>query len=143
MTMTKHLYFAYGSNLNLQQMENRCPGAQAIGRVCLSGWEFRIEQRGHATIIPKAGGIAWGGLWGIDDDHLASLDRYEGVAGGYYDRVSLSIETDAGLQECLVYVAELGFNGTPRDAYVDAILEGATAFNLPPEYIDQIAEVMA
>ena len=31
------LYFAYGSNINLDQMTYRCPDAQAVGPVTLEG----------------------------------------------------------------------------------------------------------
>ena len=29
--MAKRLYFAYGSNINLEQMAVRCPAAQVVG----------------------------------------------------------------------------------------------------------------
>ena len=35
--MSSILYFAYGSNMNLDQMAMRCPGAQ-LGPVARPGW---------------------------------------------------------------------------------------------------------
>ena len=32
-----HLYFAYGSNINLEQMAWRCPGAEVFGPAVLGG----------------------------------------------------------------------------------------------------------
>ena len=32
------LYFAYGSNLNLTQMANRCPQAKQLGSAYLPNW---------------------------------------------------------------------------------------------------------
>ena len=53
------LYFAYGSNINLDQMAYRCPAAQVVGPVVLEGYEllFRGNASGNgvATIKPKEG----------------------------------------------------------------------------------------
>ena len=42
------LYFAYGSNINLDQMAQRCPDAQVVGPVTLENYEllFRGNLRG-------------------------------------------------------------------------------------------------
>ena len=42
------LYFAYGSNLNKQQMSIRCPKAKALGAAYIVGW--RLVFRGVADI---------------------------------------------------------------------------------------------
>ena len=51
------MYFAYGSNINLDQMAYRCPAAQVVGPVVLEGYEllFRGNASGNgvATIKPK------------------------------------------------------------------------------------------
>ena len=53
------MYFAYGSNINLDQMAYRCPAAQVVGPVVLEGYEllFRGNASGNgvATIKPKEG----------------------------------------------------------------------------------------
>ena len=57
--MTERLYFAYGSNINLNQMAVRCPAAQVVGPAVLDGYEllFRGNRRGTgvATIEPLHG----------------------------------------------------------------------------------------
>ena len=57
--MAEKLYFAYGSNINLEQMEYRCPAAKAVGPVILENYEllFRGNTRGNgvATIAPREG----------------------------------------------------------------------------------------
>ena len=47
----RRLYIAYGSNINLEQMANRCPNSKVIGKEMLKGYE--LEFRGVATIVPK------------------------------------------------------------------------------------------
>ncbi len=39
--MEENLYFAYGSNLDLEQMAQRCPDAEIVGPVRLENYELR------------------------------------------------------------------------------------------------------
>ena len=54
--MAERLYFAYGSNINLEQMAVRCPAAQVVGPAVLVGLVllFRGLRRGTgvASIVP-------------------------------------------------------------------------------------------
>ena len=50
--MSKKEYFAYGSNLNFEQMAYRCPEATAVGIAKLDGYELAFR-RGSLTILPK------------------------------------------------------------------------------------------
>ena len=38
-------YFAYGSNMDPVQMEERCPGAVALGAAHLPGWRLTFTRR--------------------------------------------------------------------------------------------------
>ena len=65
--MAERLYFAYGSNINLEQMAVRCPAAQVVGPAVLDGYEllFRGNRRGTgvATIEPLPDSQVHGLLW--------------------------------------------------------------------------------
>ncbi len=75
-------YFAYGSNINLDQMACRCPDAQVVGPVVLENYKllFRGNARGTgvATIQPHKGRKVYGLLWRITPACESSLDGYEG-----------------------------------------------------------------
>ena len=78
-------YFAYGSNMNVSQTQQRCPGITRIGKFQLDG--FRLVFNYHADIIPAEGCTVHGGLWQITANHEDSLDMYEGYPlyyGKYY-----------------------------------------------------------
>uniref|UniRef100_A0A0D2Y0V7 gamma-glutamylcyclotransferase n=1 Tax=Fusarium oxysporum (strain Fo5176) TaxID=660025 RepID=A0A0D2Y0V7_FUSOF len=49
------LYFAYGSNLWLQQMASRCPESYYVGRAVLLDHRWQINSRGFANVIPCSG----------------------------------------------------------------------------------------
>ena len=88
--MAEKLYFAYGSNINLEQMAFRCPEAYVVGPVILEnyGLLFRGNARGNgvATITPKEGGQVHGLLWRITPACEQSLDFYEGYPRLYEKR---------------------------------------------------------
>ena len=70
------LYFAYGSNLNQEQMSGRCPDAKPLGKFTLENW--RLVFRGVADIEPHEGSLLMCGLWDITSRDEKNLDRYEG-----------------------------------------------------------------
>ena len=72
------LYFAYGSNINLDQMEQRCPDAVALETVTLHGYELAFRAGGVATIIPHEGSQVNGLLWELTPKCEEALDFYEG-----------------------------------------------------------------
>ena len=53
--MEKPLYFAYGSNINLDQMRYRCPDASVYGQAVLDNYDLRFRGSGVATVEPKEG----------------------------------------------------------------------------------------
>ena len=76
--MEENLYFAYGSNLDLEQMAQRCPDAEIVGPVRLENYELRFRGSGFATVAPKKGSVVYGLVWKITPNCEQSLDRYEG-----------------------------------------------------------------
>ena len=81
--MPETLYFAYGSNIDLEQMVRRCPAAQVVGPVTLENYELAFRGSGFATIVPKKGGVVHGLLWSITPLCEQALDRYEGYPRHY------------------------------------------------------------
>jgi len=75
------LYFAYGSNMNNNQMRWRCPKATNLGPACLPGWT--LCERLHADIDEDPEDAVHGVLWEITPECLAALDLYEGVPTYY------------------------------------------------------------
>ena len=93
-------YIAYGSNMVQEQMAFRCPDAKLIGMGYLEG--ARLEFYLHATVertgkkrnrVPVA-------VWEISRADEISLDRYEGVAGGYYTKETFLLTMNRVLPTC-------------------------------------------
>ena len=49
------LYFAYGSNMNIEQMKLRCPGASLKGQGYILNWRYFINGNGYAGIEQRKG----------------------------------------------------------------------------------------
>jgi gamma-glutamylcyclotransferase (GGCT)/AIG2-like uncharacterized protein YtfP len=139
--MTAALYFAYGSNMDPGQMEIRCPDARALGQARLVDWEVRIGGRGFATVVNALGSETWGVLWVVSPSDVRSLDHYEGVADGHYRREFLTIEGPEGAHGALIYIQEFDGDGVPRHGYLERILDGARAFDLPLDYCAKLARL--
>ena len=91
----KHSYFAYGSNLCVRQMAQRCPDASDPRRATLSDHDWLINERGVATVERFAGAEVHGVIWQLSDHDLATLDSAEGVPVRYR-RDELTVHTDTG-----------------------------------------------
>lgn len=79
--LKRTLYFAYGSNMNLPQMDVRCPDAVRIGPAVLDGYRIEFCGNGHtgvATLLPQADCQVNGVLWEISEADESRLDHYEG-----------------------------------------------------------------
>jgi phage replication-related protein YjqB (UPF0714/DUF867 family) len=135
MQARRHPYFAYGSNLCVRQMAQRCPDATDPRPAVLSDHDWLINERGVATVEPFAGNQVHGVVWQLSDHDLATLDSAEGVPVRYR-RDELTVHTDAGPEPAWVYIDHRVTPGPPRPGYLPRIIDGAVHHGLPQRWID-------
>lgn len=131
-------YFAYGSNMNLDQMEFRCPHAEVARNVRLEGYCLAFRGRnpgnGVATILPREGCHVDGVLWKITRQCEESLDRYEGYPHLYgKEKIRVSGRGKENLS-AMAYVMNEPYKdcpSKPSDYYLKGILEGCRQNQLP------------
>jgi hypothetical protein len=133
---TRHpnFYFAYGSNMNPIQMEERCPGADPVGVGYIDNYRTIINERGVATIVQAPGEYACGILWAISDRHIQTLDEKEGVRYRTYYKTEKSIKLESIELPALVYIASNSLQGKPRHGYLEKLIQGVDHFNLGSEF---------
>jgi len=124
----KKVYIAYGSNLNMTQMEHRCPLAEFLGVGYLNDWEliYRGSKTGsYATIRPKPGNVVPVGLWNITRFDEKQLDIYEGFPS-FYQKHNLSVEFETGEQIIgMAYIMDPNRKvGRPSEYYIDTVYQG-------------------
>jgi gamma-glutamylcyclotransferase (GGCT)/AIG2-like uncharacterized protein YtfP len=142
-------YFAYGSNMDPLQMEKRCPGAVVIGPARLDDhrltfvWDSPGWGGGVATAQTAPGDHMWGVLWDLTDEHVRSLDEYEGVAMGAYTRDDAKVQYSGDRVNAMIYLATDTRYKAPSARYVGALIRGATAFAIPDDYIERLRAMLA
>jgi len=129
-------YFAYGSNMDVQQMAVRCPDAVVVGTACLPGHRFLINTHGVATVVPAQGEAVHGVLWEVSKADEASLDRYEGVKSRLYRKEIVKVRQEGGnLKAALIYLAINSQHGIPRTGYMERVVVAARHSRLPKHYV--------
>lgn len=134
--MEENLYFAYGSNLDLEQMAQRCPDAEIVGPVRLENYELRFRGSGFATVVPKKGSTVHGLVWKITPNCEQSLDRYEGYPR-HYTKETVTVKDAAGAEiPVMVYIMAEPYcrqPALPSLYYYRVIQRGFEANGLPVE----------
>jgi cation transport regulator ChaC len=139
--MDAHLYFAYGSNMDVDQMSSRCPKALFAGKAILPGFEFELDSAGIATVMEKKGSKVHGALWLIAASDESALDGYEGVASECYRKTRLPIvDADGNTMPSLVYISNRATHDgtTYRTGYMDKIIKSAKRLGFDAAYIDML-----
>jgi len=144
------LYFAYGSNLDVPQMQHRC--AEAVRLVtpgCLRGYALAFNEYssswggGVADVVVAPQQEVWGLVYDVSLAGLERLDVYEGYPH-LYTRFQGAIETSRRmLTDVWIYtvVHKQGFI-PPSQAYLGILQRAAQCFGFPEAYrafLDSVA----
>jgi gamma-glutamylcyclotransferase len=153
------LYFAYGSNMDWNQMRDRCPSAQFVCAALLR--DHRLEftrysnsvdhKCGVADAVAAEGAKVWGVVYKIAEEEIARLDRCEGFRPGrerdanHYVREERHVYRDGNEKQPLlvrIYFAIREPNPPlPSVEYTRLIVEGAEYWHLPQTYIDELRRI--
>ena len=146
------LYFAYGSNMNWNQMRERCPSSRFVGIAVLHDHKLAFTREsvnrgcGVADVVAEDGAQVWGVVYEIADLDVGKLDASEGFRPGrdknsYYRRECL-VFLDGEDQRPLTVSAYFGDPQPkpplPNAEYKNLILAGARHWHLPKEYIREL-----
>ena len=144
MKKMKKYYLAYGSNLNIAQMQFRCPDAVVVGTAVIPDYEllFKGSLTGaYLTIEPKQGSMVPVGVWEVSLADELKLDRYEGFPNFYYKKdIRLPVKDirtgKTKLHDAFVYIMHEDRKlGIPTDMYVRTCLEGYKYFGFNPDFL--------
>ena len=137
-------YFAYGSNMSIDRKQFRTGSIREQHCCRLQNFRFAFNKAAadgtaYANIMADPASIVWGVCYLCDEEAFTTLDTYEGVNLGHYQRQDVTVVTDAGDElEAITYTAReqrLTSETLPRDDYLQSVLAGAHEHGLPPDYI--------
>lgn len=135
------LYFAYGSNLDVDQMRERLdkPTLHPAGVAELGGWSFAFNKHStdgsdKANIVTDASGRVLGCLYDLTPADLAILARHE---AGYTIR-DVEVIREGSPVTAKVFVAKQVCDKEcgPSKSYRDQIVRGARAIGIDGTYIE-------
>lgn len=145
--MNTKYYLAYGSNLSVQQMAERCPRAVYVGKAMIPNYElmFKGSQSGsYLTIEAREGASVPVLVWQITDYDERCLDRYEGYPSFYYKR-NLTVEVEPLLSmgsmvelDALVYIMHEDRSlGCPTLEYYATCIDGYEHFGFDAKFLQK------
>ncbi len=128
-------YFAYGSNLNREQMQERCPDSEPVAKAKLEGYRLCFNR--VADIVEDEGSLVWGAIYTVSPRDIKNLDRYEGYPN-FYDKLDVDVADDQGkVYRAFVYVMTSKGCREPNDSYYRIIVEGYRDWGLEPAPLQQ------
>jgi len=149
------LYFAYGSNMNWEQMKDRCPSVSFESVGLLPDHWLAFTRRsinrgcGVADAVRDVGRKLWGVVYRITDDEVGKLDKSEGYRPGrrknsYWRRECRVLQGGDKHRPLTVstYFADPQPDPPrPNQLYKDLILSGARHWHLPDDYILELERI--
>ncbi len=123
------IYFAYGSNMDLNRLRERQISFEFLGKALLPNYIVKFNKIaskktgiGYANIVYSSGVFVEGILYRIDN--IEVLDNYEGYPN-HYEKRSIEVLLNNAPIEAVVYVAldeKINNNLKPERAYLNRLL---------------------
>lgn len=150
------LYFAYGSNMDEEDLEKWCrehgyhpvkPLSKEVAK--LKGWRLVFNhyssgrKGGVANIERCEGEEVWGLLMELSEGDFETLRKKEGAPSVYCER-EVEVETREGrVKKAKTFVVEnpRGGHVPPTKEYLGLLVRSAKKYGFPPEYIRKLESV--
>jgi len=138
------LYAAYGSNLDAEQMRERCPHSPSRGPGWLVGWRltFGGEDMGWegalATVVEDPGDHVFVMVYDVPGQDEQALDSWEGADTGLYRKIRVRVQTLDGDQLCWLYVLDGYEGGLPSARYLGVMADAAERAGAPDDYVAEL-----
>ena len=127
------LYFAYGSNMNVEAMARRCPRSKALGLARLERHRLAVMREGWLTTVRDPTSAVHGVLWSLALSDIAALDRHENLSQGLYVKLTQAVIAERGPKQAIVYFGANSGPGVARSSYIADVLAAARSWPLPAE----------
>lgn len=148
MSVDTQWYFAYGSNMSMQQMRKRTGSVPESLVARLKGYrlafrKYRDTEEVYADILPDKTKEVIGVAYQCSDKALEQLDIFEGVTGNCYRRENITIQLEDSNEKitAVAYLGSLAFSeieSHPSQEYLDRILAGLSDHKIDPTYTEMV-----
>lgn len=142
-TYKRSYYIAYGSNMDINQMKERCPDSKFIGTSELKNYQLNFRKscsNYFATLDRKEGSSVPAVIWSVSKDDEKRLDRFEGVAINCYYKITIEIDVGGDIVEGLCYlIDESRDEGKPPLNYINILKDAYARFNFNASQLHYLA----
>jgi gamma-glutamylcyclotransferase (GGCT)/AIG2-like uncharacterized protein YtfP len=151
------LYFAYGSNMDAEQMKERCPSAKFVCRAKLPSHRLAFTRKsvrrgcGVADILRDEMKDVWGVVYELLENELENLDKDEDFRPGRpddqndYTRENCYVWHEGDAKRPLIVAIYRGHPQPnpplPDSDYKNLIVAGAMHWQLPADYIRELESI--
>ena len=132
------LYFAYGSNMDVNAMGRRCPRSKALGLARLERHRLAVMREGWLTAVRAPSSTVHGVLWDLALSDIAALDRHENLSQGLYVKLTQAVIAERGPKQAIVYFGANAGPGVARPAYLAEVIAAARSWSLPAEGVEAL-----
>jgi hypothetical protein len=127
------LYFAYGANMDIAAMAQRCPRSKPLGLARLMRHRLSVMREGWLTASRDMRACVHGVLWDLALADVSALDRFEGLGDALYSKTSQPVVAAGGPKRALVYFGANAGPGKARGEYILSVIAAARTWKLPEE----------
>lgn len=144
MSSSSGLYAAYGSNMDPEQMLERCPHSPAAGVGWLPGWRltFGGEELGWdgalPMIVPDPDEQVFVALFDVSPQDMLTLDYWEGADTGLYNKIRQRVSTLDADVVTWVYLLDGFEGGMPSARTIGLMSDAAQAAGAPDDYVAEL-----
>jgi hypothetical protein len=135
------VYFAYGSNMDVEAMARRCPRSKALGVARLERHRLAVMREGWLTAARDPSSALHGVLWDLALSDIAALDRYENVSQGLYVKLTQAVVAERAPRQAIVYFGANAGPGAVRPDYIAEVLAAARSWSLPAEGVEALERI--
>jgi gamma-glutamylcyclotransferase (GGCT)/AIG2-like uncharacterized protein YtfP len=148
------LYFAYGSNLDKDQMARRCQSAAFLNVASLKGYRLAFTRHSNswdcavASVLEDENSEVWGVIYEISEEDCKKLDEFEDYqpdrieTKNSYNREIIEVfeKGDPNKpRKAAIYIAvKQKHPGSPSSGYLRLIRDAALFLDFPYSYIQML-----
>ncbi len=145
------VYFAYGTLLDINEMNRLCPSAKSLGLMKLKDYKLSFSfckknsDQGGCDLESCPGNIMYGILYEMPKKELLDLEKLSGHGDGLWTSMHINLTSDKGevipAQTYVIPTPSGAFS--PTEAYVRPILAGLGCLPVPDDYRAQVKQIIS
>jgi hypothetical protein len=146
------LYFAYGGNMNREQIESRCtkPEVLAVAKIPDLKLDFfdhgKVWDSGLESAVAAPGHDLWGVVYKLSAYAQDSLDDHQDIrldgTGAYFHYPAIATDDMGKTYKVLFYKKDnRSEHSKPSREFLDFLVKGAEERGLPAAYIDELRRI--